>query len=160
MLYHVHYDFIYKCFLEKTWWLATILLQKSLVMRIRIAYKINGKETLEEGQISNFPRNIWSQMVGDHSGDAQSPTFFTHIIITFAVFMFHSFKWGGSRVQETEPLSGSKLTSVWWLRSLLYIFFFSFLGCLCILVQNIPIWKCQNQIFPFKAQSIVSRWKL
>ncbi|OIW14353.1 hypothetical protein TanjilG_31243 [Lupinus angustifolius] len=32
--------------------------KKSLVMRIRIAYKINGKDTLEEGQISNFPRDL------------------------------------------------------------------------------------------------------
>ncbi|XP_027362371.1 AP-1 complex subunit gamma-2-like [Abrus precatorius] len=32
--------------------------KKSLVMRIRIAYKINGKDTLEEGQINNFPRDL------------------------------------------------------------------------------------------------------
>ncbi|XP_058776513.1 AP-1 complex subunit gamma-2-like [Vicia villosa] len=32
--------------------------KKSLVMRIRIAYKVNGKDTLEEGQISNFPRDL------------------------------------------------------------------------------------------------------
>ncbi|KAE9597037.1 putative adaptor protein complex AP-1, gamma subunit [Lupinus albus] len=32
--------------------------KKSLVMRIRIAYKINGKDTLEEGQINNFPRGL------------------------------------------------------------------------------------------------------
>ncbi|MED6143649.1 hypothetical protein PIB30_007952 [Stylosanthes scabra] len=32
--------------------------KKSLVMRIRITYKINGKEKLEEGQISNFPRDL------------------------------------------------------------------------------------------------------
>ncbi|XP_030468889.2 AP-1 complex subunit gamma-2-like [Syzygium oleosum] len=32
--------------------------KKSLVMRIRIAYKINGKEVLEEGQINNFPRGL------------------------------------------------------------------------------------------------------
>ncbi|XP_004509843.1 AP-1 complex subunit gamma-2-like [Cicer arietinum] len=32
--------------------------KKSLVMRIRITYKINGKDTLEEGQISNFPRDL------------------------------------------------------------------------------------------------------
>lgn len=32
--------------------------KKSLVMRIRIAYKVNGKDVLEEGQISNFPRNL------------------------------------------------------------------------------------------------------
>ncbi|XP_058763618.1 AP-1 complex subunit gamma-2-like [Vicia villosa] len=32
--------------------------KKSLVMRIRITYKINGKETLEEGQITNFPRDL------------------------------------------------------------------------------------------------------
>ncbi|CAL0312953.1 unnamed protein product [Lupinus luteus] len=32
--------------------------KKSVVMRIRIAYKINGKDTLEEGQISNFPRDL------------------------------------------------------------------------------------------------------
>ncbi|XVF84925.1 hypothetical protein PTKIN_Ptkin17bG0078200 [Pterospermum kingtungense] len=32
--------------------------KKSLVMRIRIAYKMNGKDVLEEGQINNFPRNL------------------------------------------------------------------------------------------------------
>ncbi|XP_075657959.1 AP-1 complex subunit gamma-2-like [Castanea sativa] len=32
--------------------------KKSLVMRIRIAYKINDKDVLEEGQISNFPRGL------------------------------------------------------------------------------------------------------
>ncbi|KAJ7943612.1 AP-1 complex subunit gamma [Quillaja saponaria] len=32
--------------------------KKSLVMRIRIAYKVNGKDALEEGQINNFPRGL------------------------------------------------------------------------------------------------------
>ncbi|KAJ8451657.1 hypothetical protein Cgig2_018291 [Carnegiea gigantea] len=32
--------------------------KKPLVMRIRIAYKLNGKDVLEEGQINNFPRNL------------------------------------------------------------------------------------------------------
>ncbi|BAT99552.1 hypothetical protein VIGAN_10100400 [Vigna angularis var. angularis] len=32
--------------------------KKSLVMRTRIAYKINGKDTLEEGQVNNFPREL------------------------------------------------------------------------------------------------------
>ncbi|KAH9627183.1 hypothetical protein KSS87_020729, partial [Heliosperma pusillum] len=32
--------------------------KKPLVMRIRIGYKINGKDVLEEGQISNFPRDL------------------------------------------------------------------------------------------------------
>nr|XP_043624267.1 AP-1 complex subunit gamma-2-like [Erigeron canadensis]XP_043624268.1 AP-1 complex subunit gamma-2-like [Erigeron canadensis] len=32
--------------------------KKSLVMRIRISYKLNNKEMLEEGQISNFPRDL------------------------------------------------------------------------------------------------------
>ncbi|CAL0311911.1 unnamed protein product [Lupinus luteus] len=32
--------------------------KKSLIMRIRIAYKINGKDSLEEGQISNFPHGL------------------------------------------------------------------------------------------------------
>uniref|UniRef100_A0A2N9GQ46 AP-1 complex subunit gamma n=1 Tax=Fagus sylvatica TaxID=28930 RepID=A0A2N9GQ46_FAGSY len=32
--------------------------KKSLVMRIRIAYKLNNKDILEEGQISNFPRGL------------------------------------------------------------------------------------------------------
>ncbi|KAK1555199.1 hypothetical protein Q3G72_023262 [Acer saccharum] len=32
--------------------------KKSLVMRIRIAYKLNNKDVLEEGQISNFPRGL------------------------------------------------------------------------------------------------------
>ncbi|KAJ4711141.1 AP-1 complex subunit gamma [Melia azedarach] len=32
--------------------------KKSLVMRIRIAYKLNNKDMLEEGQINNFPRDL------------------------------------------------------------------------------------------------------
>lgn len=32
--------------------------KKSLVMRIRIAYKINNEDILEEGQINNFPRGL------------------------------------------------------------------------------------------------------
>ncbi|CAN0924042.1 AP-1 complex subunit gamma-2 [Linum grandiflorum] len=32
--------------------------KKSLVMRIRISYKNEGKDVLEEGQISNFPRDL------------------------------------------------------------------------------------------------------
>ncbi|XP_073280007.1 AP-1 complex subunit gamma-2-like [Primulina huaijiensis] len=32
--------------------------KKSLIMRIRISYKVNDKDVLEEGQISNFPRNL------------------------------------------------------------------------------------------------------
>ncbi|KAL8142389.1 hypothetical protein V2J09_015421 [Rumex salicifolius] len=32
--------------------------KKSLVMRIRIAYKQNGKDVLEEGQINNFPQGL------------------------------------------------------------------------------------------------------
>ncbi|KAI3729034.1 hypothetical protein L6452_17680 [Arctium lappa] len=32
--------------------------KKSIVMRIRISYKLNGKDMLEEGQISNFPRDL------------------------------------------------------------------------------------------------------
>ncbi|XP_030520887.1 AP-1 complex subunit gamma-2-like [Rhodamnia argentea] len=32
--------------------------KKSLVMRIRIAYKIDGKDVLEEGQINGFPRDL------------------------------------------------------------------------------------------------------
>ncbi|XP_057774636.1 AP-1 complex subunit gamma-2-like isoform X4 [Salvia miltiorrhiza] len=31
---------------------------KSLVMRVRINYKVNGKDVLEDGQISNFPRGL------------------------------------------------------------------------------------------------------
>lgn len=42
-------------------WLNTnlCLWQKSLVMRMRIGYKVNGKDVLEEGQINNFPRGLW-----------------------------------------------------------------------------------------------------
>lgn len=32
--------------------------KKSLVMRIRISYKLNNKDVLEEGQINNFPKGI------------------------------------------------------------------------------------------------------
>ncbi|CAH1417202.1 unnamed protein product [Lactuca virosa] len=32
--------------------------KKSVVMRIRISYKLNNKDMLEEGQISNFPRDL------------------------------------------------------------------------------------------------------
>ncbi|KAM3344441.1 AP-1 complex subunit gamma-2 isoform X1 [Capsicum galapagoense] len=32
--------------------------KKSLVMRIRVSYKVNDKDVLEEGQINNFPRDL------------------------------------------------------------------------------------------------------
>ncbi|KAG9135934.1 hypothetical protein Leryth_021179 [Lithospermum erythrorhizon] len=32
--------------------------KKSLVLRVRIAYKVNGNDALEEGQVSNFPRGL------------------------------------------------------------------------------------------------------
>ncbi|CAL9238109.1 unnamed protein product [Arabidopsis halleri] len=32
--------------------------KKPIVMRMRVAYKINGKDVLEEGQINNFPRGL------------------------------------------------------------------------------------------------------
>ncbi|KMT07292.1 hypothetical protein BVRB_6g149210 [Beta vulgaris subsp. vulgaris] len=32
--------------------------KKPLAMRFRIGYKVNGKDVLEEGQITNFPRNL------------------------------------------------------------------------------------------------------
>ncbi|VFQ59768.1 unnamed protein product [Cuscuta campestris] len=32
--------------------------KKSLVMRVRICYKVNGKDVLEEGQINNFPHGL------------------------------------------------------------------------------------------------------
>ncbi|CAL1413639.1 unnamed protein product [Linum trigynum] len=32
--------------------------KKPLVMRLRIAYKVDGKDVLEEGQINNFPRDL------------------------------------------------------------------------------------------------------
>lgn len=53
-----------KCLLEKELIARNYSFQKSLVMRIRIAYKVNGKDTLEEGQISNFPKGLWSQKYG------------------------------------------------------------------------------------------------
>jgi len=53
-----------KCLLEKELISRNYSFQKSLVMRIRIAYKVNGKDTLEEGQISNFPKGLWSQKYG------------------------------------------------------------------------------------------------
>ncbi|KAH0677574.1 hypothetical protein KY285_025375 [Solanum tuberosum] len=36
----------------------SVIPQKSLVMRIRIAYKVNNKDVLEEGQVNNFPRDL------------------------------------------------------------------------------------------------------
>jgi len=51
-----------KCCLEKELMAWNYnLFQKSLVMRIRIAYKIDGKDKLEEGQVSTFPRGLWGQ---------------------------------------------------------------------------------------------------
>ncbi|KAL3339238.1 hypothetical protein AABB24_028064 [Solanum stoloniferum] len=32
--------------------------KKALIMRIRISYKVNNKDVLEEGQVSNFPRDL------------------------------------------------------------------------------------------------------
>ena len=40
--------------------------QKSLVMRMRIGYKVNGKDVLEEGQINNFPRGLWGWLYFQH----------------------------------------------------------------------------------------------
>lgn len=31
-------------------------------MRIRISYKMNDKDILEEGQIKNFPPDLWGRM--------------------------------------------------------------------------------------------------
>ncbi|KAI7728830.1 hypothetical protein M8C21_023809 [Ambrosia artemisiifolia] len=44
----IYTDFIFQAAVPK----------KSLVMRIRISYKLNNKDMLEEGQISNFPRDL------------------------------------------------------------------------------------------------------
>jgi AP-1 complex subunit gamma-1 len=32
--------------------------QKALAMRIRMSYKVNGEERLEQGQVSNFPSGL------------------------------------------------------------------------------------------------------
>lgn len=32
--------------------------QKPLAMRIRMSYKVNGEERLEQGQVSNFPSGL------------------------------------------------------------------------------------------------------
>ncbi|XP_022776059.1 AP-1 complex subunit gamma-2-like isoform X3 [Durio zibethinus] len=45
---NVYNDFLFQAAVPK----------KSLVMRIRIAYKMNNKDVLEEGQINNFPRDL------------------------------------------------------------------------------------------------------
>ncbi|KAH1198113.1 AP-1 complex subunit gamma-2 [Glycine max] len=65
--------------------------KKSLVMRIKIAYKINGKETQEEGQINNFPRDLCGQLVSGLSSYARSPIYFPHFIIACSIFMIQSF---------------------------------------------------------------------
>ncbi|KVH97761.1 Adaptor protein complex AP-1, gamma subunit [Cynara cardunculus var. scolymus] len=44
----VYTDFIFQAAVPK----------KSIMMRIRISYKLNGKDMLEEGQISNIPRDL------------------------------------------------------------------------------------------------------
>ncbi|KAL0327245.1 UNVERIFIED_CONTAM: AP-1 complex subunit gamma-2 [Sesamum angustifolium] len=51
--------------------------KKSLVMRVRINYKVNDKDVLEEGQISNFPvivkeRPVQWNFVNSHGGVASS----------------------------------------------------------------------------------------
>lgn len=59
--------------------------QKSLVMRIRMNYKINDKDVLEEGQISNFPRNLWriyqpmddGTLLNSHSGEVPCTYIYT-----------------------------------------------------------------------------------
>lgn len=67
-------------------------------MRIKIAYKINGKETQEEGQINNFPRDLCGQLVSGLSSYARSPIYFPHFIIACSIFMIQSFTWGLSMV--------------------------------------------------------------
>jgi len=129
MLYNVHYDFIYKCFLEKMWRLAIILFQKSLVMRIKVSYKINGKETMEEGQINNFPRELWG--------------IFTHfsLLRNFHDLFFHE-----------VSVRFMQLTGITFWDQVVVCLVASHLP----LVQNIPAWKSQSfsLFFGFEAKSI------
>lgn len=55
--------------------------QKTLVMRMRIAYKMNGKDVLEEGQINNFPHNLWIWLIQRDVEDIlHVPPFFSLLI--------------------------------------------------------------------------------
>lgn len=72
--------------------------QKSLVMRIRIAYKMNNKDVLEEGQISNFPRGLWGWVVfiDGKNGDAQVYVFLLAVHDVSGVFSLKNCSiWGG-----------------------------------------------------------------
>jgi hypothetical protein len=127
-------------------------------MRIRITYKINGEDKLEEGQITNFPRDLWGKMVhaSGHSGDAQSPMFFYTFHIICAVFVFHSFKWGTSMVQATGTTILIKV-EVCLVAS--HYTFWCFLFFLTYFMYISTKYSCRNQILPFEAPSIVSCWE-
>lgn len=89
--------------------------------------------------------------------------FCPHSIITRAVSCFIT--------SNEEGMVRANVTTFWlkfvvkWGRYLVashlcFTFFFLYLGGLCTLVQNIPVWKCRNQILPLKALRVVSCWEL
>ncbi|MBA0765978.1 hypothetical protein Gotri_015073 [Gossypium trilobum] len=56
---NVYNDFLFQAAVPKVKSVIYVFyFQKSLVMRVRIAYKTNNKDVLEERQINNFPQNL------------------------------------------------------------------------------------------------------
>lgn len=99
--------------------------QKSLVMRMRIAYKVDGKDKLEEGQINNFPRGLWGQMIRGDCGDAWDPLLFPHFMLTGVVQSFIPSWQGryGSISIGTTFLLKLKIGLVGWLASHIWFTF-------------------------------------
>lgn len=55
-------------------------------MRIRIAYKMNNKDVLEEGQINNFPQGLWSGAVLDGKDGAAQASIFSLSVVSMQSF--------------------------------------------------------------------------
>lgn len=145
------------------WRLAIILFQKSLVMRIKVSYKINGKETLEVGQINNFPRELWGHMVRGYSCCAQIALYIFRTLVFWGIFMIYSFmrsQYGSCN--KPGSLFGIKLWSVWWLhtssisteyscmkKSKSFFFFFRFEANICIILNSLGanyfLWRWFDQ---------------
>lgn len=62
--------------------------QKPLVMRTRIAYKLNNRDVLEEGQINNFPRDLWGLFVHEVVNDFNAQAL---IILVWEEVFMHRF---------------------------------------------------------------------
>lgn len=118
--------------------------QKSLVMRVRINYKVNDKDVLEEGQINNFPRDLWGN----------GPTLDNRTLVnshgkktSFSVGSFRQnfvtlFGWSGAAIGlewlRPVPLGCLFLLLVSSLKGLLYVHCYKKRSCLPLWNQTLP----------------------